>query len=37
MILLTDWMSGVTLQAIFYGKSQFGFGQKVGIVVGSGK
>ena len=30
MLLLADWMSGITLQAIFYGKSQFSFGQKVG-------
>ena len=29
VILLADWMSGVTLQAIFYGKSQFDITEKV--------
>lgn len=29
VILLADWMSAVTLQAIFYGKSQFGIREKV--------
>eukprot|EP00904_Undaria_pinnatifida_P010764 jgi/Undpi1/6818/HiC_scaffold_21.g09294.m1 len=28
VILLADWMSGVTLQAIFYGKSQFDITEK---------
>ena len=28
-ILLADWMSGVTLQAVFYGKSQFDIREKV--------
>ena len=28
-ILLADWMSGVTVQAIFYGKSQFDITEKV--------
>ncbi|CAM9106341.1 unnamed protein product [Ectocarpus fasciculatus] len=28
VILLADWMSAVTLQAIFYGKSQFSIGEK---------
>ena len=29
VVLLADWMSAVTLQAIFYGKSQFGIREKV--------
>lgn len=36
LVLLADWMSGVTLQAIFYGKSQFGTKEKVRRADGSG-
>ena len=30
VLLLADWMSAIMLQAIFYGKSQFGVREKVG-------
>ena len=29
VLLLADWMSAIMLQAVFYGKSQFGVRQKV--------
>ena len=29
VLLLADWMSAIVLQAVFYGKSQFGVRQKV--------
>ncbi len=29
VLLLADWMSAIMIQAIFYGKSQFGVKQKV--------
>lgn len=29
ILLLADWMSAIMLQAVFYGKSQFGVRQKV--------
>ncbi|CAM9609633.1 unnamed protein product, partial [Ectocarpus fasciculatus] len=33
VLLLADWMSAILLQAIFYGKSQFGVRQKVEMTV----
>ncbi|CAN0519234.1 unnamed protein product, partial [Ectocarpus sp. 12 AP-2014] len=33
VLLLTDWMSAIVLQAVFYGKSQFGVREKVEMTV----
>eukprot|EP00752_Nemacystus_decipiens_P006052 g5462.t2 len=33
VLMLADWMSAITLQAVFYGKSQFGVREKVEMTV----